>query len=97
MSEDYGSDFITIVDEDGEEIELELLDTLEHNGVTYHALIAADSDPASAEGEDDGVIILKSVTEDGEEFLSTPDTDEELNEIYQLFMERLFEDMEDEE
>lgn len=95
MSDEFGSDFITIVDDDGEEIELEVLDEMEYNGVDYIACIAADSDPAAAQGEDDGVIILKSVTEDGEEFLSTPDTDEELNEVYQLFMERLFEDEEE--
>ena len=59
------------------------------------SFISADSYPSASQCEDDGVIILKSVTEDGEEFLSTPDTDEELNEVYQLFMERLFEDEEE--
>ena len=29
MSEDFGSDFITIVDDDGTEFELELLDTMD--------------------------------------------------------------------
>jgi len=35
MSDEYGSDFITIVDEDGTEYELEVLSTLEYNGQTY--------------------------------------------------------------
>ena len=30
----YGSDFLTIVDEDGQEYELEVLSTLEYNGAT---------------------------------------------------------------
>ena len=30
MSEAYGPDFITVTDEDGNEFELELVDTLEH-------------------------------------------------------------------
>ena len=37
MSEEYGADFITITDEDGNEFELEHLDTLEYNGETYMA------------------------------------------------------------
>ena len=49
MSEAYGPDFITVTDEDGNEFELELVDTLEHNGVTYHALF-----PASQEDEESG-------------------------------------------
>ena len=35
MSENYGSDFITIVDEDGTEFELEVLTTIEYNGAEY--------------------------------------------------------------
>ena len=32
MSEEFGSDFITIVDDDGQEFELEVLDTMDYNG-----------------------------------------------------------------
>ena len=35
MIDHYGSDFITIVDEDGEEYELEVLTSVEYNGQTY--------------------------------------------------------------
>ena len=49
MSETFGPDFITVTDEDGNEFELELVDTLEHNGITYHALF-----PAVAEDEETG-------------------------------------------
>ena len=35
----YGSDFITIVDDDGNEYELEVLSELEYNGCTYLAVI----------------------------------------------------------
>ena len=38
MSEEFGPDFITVTDEDGNEFELELVDTMEHNGVTYFAM-----------------------------------------------------------
>lgn len=39
-------------------------------------------------------MILKSVVENGEEFLATPDTDEELNDIFDLFTQQLLEDEE---
>ena len=32
MSEEFGPNFITITDEDGNDIELEYVDALEHNG-----------------------------------------------------------------
>ena len=34
MSEEFGPDFVTVTDEDGNEIELEHLDTLEVDGTT---------------------------------------------------------------
>ena len=41
MADDYGSDFLTIADEDGIEYELEILSTVEYNGATYYAVIPA--------------------------------------------------------
>ena len=38
MSEEYGNDFITLTDEDGNEIELEHLDTVEYNGQTLYCV-----------------------------------------------------------
>ena len=43
-----------------------------------------------ADDEEYGLVIMKVVEENGEELLSTLDYDEELDEIYQLFMERFF-------
>ena len=94
MSEEYGSDFITIVDEDGTEFELEVLTTLEWNGATYLAVTLAVGD----EAEDLEVSILKSVEEDGEEepVLCAIEDEEELETVYNLIMEQLYEE-EDEE
>lgn len=89
MSGEYGPDYVTVTDEDGNDMELELLDALEYNGGTYMAFLPADVDEDS---EDYGVVILKSVEENGEELLSTPDTDEEADEVYELFMRRFTED-----
>ena len=91
MEDQYGSDFITISDEDGTEYELEILTTLEWNGSSYLAVIPAGAD----EEEDLEVSILKSVEEDGESILCAIEDDEELQTVYQQIMDSLYE--EDEE
>ena len=93
MIEDFGSDFITIVDEDGEEYELEVLSTLEYNGCTYLAVI-----PAGEEALELEVSILKSVEEDGEPILCAIEDEEELEAVHSLVMDSLYEeDTEDDE
>ena len=97
MNEEFGPDFITVTDEDGNDIELELVDALEHNGLTYMAFYPAVEEGANEDSEDYGMVILKSIEENGEELLSTLDSDEELDEVYKLFMERLFDEEDGEE
>ena len=94
MSDEYGSDFITIVDEDGTEFELEVLTTLEYNGATYLAVTLA----VDEENEDMEVSILKSIEEDGEDepILCAIEDETELETVYNLIMEQLYEE-EDEE
>lgn len=88
MADTYGSDFMTIVDEDGQEYELEILSTLEYNGNTYLAVI-----PAGGEEEENlEVSVLKSVEEDGESILCAIEDDEELQAVYDLIMDQLYEE-----
>ena len=96
MSEDFGPNFITLTDEDGNEIELEYVDAIEVDGQTYMAFFHTVEDEADeAKAEDFGLVILKSITENGEELLSTLDSDEELDKVYDLFMEQLMDDEDD--
>ena len=88
----YGSDFITIVDDDGKEYELEVLSTLEYNGCTYMAVIPADSSQDTLELE---VSILKSVDEDGESILCAIEDEAELEAVYDLIMDELYEEEEE--
>lgn len=93
MSEEFGPNFITLTDEDGNEIELEYVDAIEVDGQTYMAFFPTVDDEADeAAAEEFGLVILKSITENGEELLSTLDSDEELNRVYDLFMEQLMDD-----
>ena len=92
MSEEYGPDFITLTDDEGNEFELEHLGTLEYNGSTYMSFVPADMDE---DDEDFGLILLKVVEKDGEELLADIDNEDELNAVYEQFMDALFEDEED--
>lgn len=91
MSDHYGSDFMTIVDEDGEEYELEVLSTMELNGQTYLAVIPAGLE----ENEAPEVSILKSVEEDGEPILCAIEDETELQTVYDKIMEQLYEEDDD--
>ena len=91
--EENQPDLMTLEDEDGNEIELEYVDAIEVDGQTYMAFFPTVDDEADeAAAEEFGLVILKSITENGEELLSTLDSDEELNRVYDLFMEQLMDD-----
>ena len=95
MSEDFGPTFITVTDEDGKEIVLEFVDSLEYNGQTYQAFFPAETEGEDEDDPDNGLVILKTIHEDGEDLLSTCDTEEELEAAYDAFMEDLFSDEEE--
>lgn len=96
LPEDLGGTFITLTDEDGEEHELEYLDTLEYAGNVYMAFfhtIPEGVDPASVEDDEAfGLILLRVVNVDGEDQLETIDDEDELNAVYQLYEESIFEE-----
>lgn len=92
MSEEFGPDFISVTDEDGNEFELEHVDTIEYKGQVYMAFFPADTGEEGSDEEEAGLIILKVIDVNGEEQLSTLDTEEELEEVYDQFMESLFQE-----
>lgn len=90
MADAYGSDFITISDEDGTEYELEVLTTVEYGGASYLAVIPADDHNGELSQLD--VCILKAVDEDGEEILCAVEDEAELDAVNSIIMEQLFEE-----
>ena len=89
MADEYGSDFLTIVDEDGKEYELEVLTTVEYNGQSYLAVIPASGSEDELSME---VTILKSIEEDGEPLLCAIEDEAELQAVYDLIMDSLYEE-----
>ena len=96
MNEEFGPNFVTLSDDEGNDIELEYVDALEHNGTTYMAFFpVVEEDSEDEENEEEyGLVILKSQMENGEEFLVTIDDEEEIDKVYDLFMEQILSDEE---
>ena len=88
MIDRYGSDFMTIMDEDGTEYELEVLTTIEYNGFSYLAVIPAGDEQTQL--SDLQVSILKSIEEDGEPILCAIEDDAELEAVNNLIMDSLY-------
>lgn len=102
MSEEFGGDFITLTDDEGNEFELEYCTTVEYNGAVYMAFLTVTEgdedtspDEVDEENEDGGLVILKVVQVDGEDQLVTLDDEAEMEAVYEQVMEDLF--AEDEE
>ena len=96
MSEDFGPNFVTLTDDEGNDVELEYVDALEYNGTTYMAFFpVVEEDSEEEENEEEyGLVILKSQMGNGEEFLVTVDDEEEIDKVYDLFMEQILSDEE---
>lgn len=97
MSEDYGAEFITLTDDEGNEFELEYLDTVEYKGNIYMAFFPTLEEGQDEDSEDFGLIILRSVpgVNGEDDSLESVDDEKELDAVYDLFMESLFDDEDD--
>ncbi len=87
---EYGNDFVTLIDDDGNEVEFEHIDTVEYEGETYLAFI-----PAELSVEDDAeVVVMRVIEENGEEILEGVEDDEIADTVFQIVMEHAEEEEE---
>ena len=91
MSEEFGNDIVSVEDENGVQHQFEVLDAIETDDGRYVALTPVYDDPAEAVADDGELIVLKVVTEDGEDLLVPIEDDDEFDEIAEIFEERLAE------
>ena len=91
---EFGDNIISISDEDGNDFELLILDEADMDGVHYLALTESQNPDEESNLE---VIILKVIQDEetGEELLSTVDSEDELEAIYQIFEDQMFSEDED--
>ncbi len=84
LPEEEESMIITLTDEDGSELEFEVIAKYEKNGEQYFAMIPAEED-ANAPDDVCEYIILKLAKDGDEEILVTVDDDDELDDIADYF------------
>lgn len=87
--QEFESEIYTLTDEDGNEIEFEVLASAELDGTTYFAMAPVESDKNKDENNDVlEYVLLKIVTdEDGEEMFETVVDDEEEEKVASYFDE----------
>lgn len=95
MSEEYGPNFVTLTDEEGNDIELEYIDALEHNGTTYMAFFPLWRRARRRMRTSTASSFSRARRWTGEEMLANVVDEDEINEVYDLFMEQMMEDEEE--
>lgn len=91
MSEER-DDIVILVDENGEEVEFEHLDTVELNGNEYVILLPVDE--SEEEKDIDEVVILKIEHGEEEDSFVSVDDDDELDAVFEEFKVRMESDYE---
>ena len=76
---------VELIDDEGNEVAFEHLMSLEHNGKVYICL--APIEPMEDVAEDELVIMKIEQDKDGNDFYSTIDSEKELNEVFEKYLE----------
>ncbi len=84
MSEEYTPDLVTLMDDEGNEYEFEIIAQLEHNDNDYVAVIPFDEED-EPEDEEIAFMIMRSTIVDGEEFMDLVEDERELNTLVEMF------------
>ena len=81
-------EFYTLTDEDGHEIQFEVIGAAVLNEKTYEAEVATEDEPEDA-GEWENGILRADQDENGEDILVTVDDDEEFEDVADYFDDML--------
>lgn len=86
---EYGQELFTLVDEEGNESEFELLDAMEIDGQKYLALVPYVENLEELNADNEDLVILKVEVNDGEEILAVIEDDDEYDKVGNMFLTRL--------
>lgn len=92
MNEDFSPDLLTLVDEDGQEHEFEILDIIENDEGCFYALLPTFEDPQDQVEADGSYYIFQAFEEDGEQQLAEVEDDELADRLAAEF-EKRFDEM----
>ena len=85
----FDTEIIILTDEEGNEIEFEVIASLEIDGNIYYALM-----PVADNENGDCVILKLEKDENGEDILSTIDDDDEYEKVADAFDDEVFSEIE---
>ena len=85
------SEYYTLTDEDGNELQFEVIGSAMLNEIMYYAMIPADAKP-NDEGVFEYVILKAEKDEDGEDILVTVDDDDEFDSVADYFEDMLMDE-----
>ncbi len=96
MNDEYGADLITLIDDDGEEHEFEILDVIDNDDGCFYALLPTFEDPQEKVDAEGTYYIFEAIEENGEQQLAEVEDEELLDKLAELFEGR-FEELYDSE
>ncbi len=85
---EFENEYYTLTDEDGNELNFEVIGSAEIEGTMYYAMIPVDEQP-NEEDVFEYVILKAEKDEDGEDILVTIDDDEEFDSVADYFDDML--------
>ncbi len=89
MADEYGADLVTVLDDEGNEHQFEILDAIETDDGRYVALLPVYDSADESLNDDGELIILEVAEEDGEDLLVPIEDDTIFDDIADIFEERL--------
>jgi uncharacterized protein YrzB (UPF0473 family) len=97
VMDDERDDIVILVDENGEEVEFEHIDTIEMNGNEYVVLAPYNEEETEEEDEEEVIILKIDHNEDGEDSFVTVEDDDELDAVFAEFQAHMEEEFGSEE
>lgn len=88
MANEYTPDLVTLISEEGEEIEFEILDIIENDDGKFYVLYPYYEDPADAVNDPGEYYIFEVQEVDGEEELAEIEDDDLLDKLADEFEKR---------
>lgn len=86
---DYEPDLISLLDDDGNEYNFEVIDAIESDEGRYLAMLPLFDDPKKMLEDSGELVIVKVGEEDGEEYYYEIEDDDEYDFVADAFIERL--------
>jgi len=88
-NEEYNPDIVTLCDDEGKEYTFEVLDAIETDTGRYLAMLPIYDDPKKMLDDSGELVIVKVEEEDGEDYYSEIEDDDEYETIADAFVDRL--------